>query len=108
MSDPITIQQPTNEELLLQAKMRGQSASGNFPLAEGKQYVMALIRTVDGADKDAIISAIGDMSDVEGAFLIGDHTTETGVPEGKQIEAQVRVKVRLGNVPVEVSPDDPV
>jgi hypothetical protein len=102
MTEPITITVPSNEELLLQAKMRGQSASGNFPLEEGKQYILALVRTSDAIVPDNVVQAIADLTDVEAAFRIGDYITETGVPEGKQIEAQVRVKIRLGNVPEQV------
>jgi hypothetical protein len=102
MTEPITITTPSNEELLLQAKMRGVSASGTFPLEEGKQYILALVRTSEAIVPDDVIQAIDDLTDVEAAFRIGNYITETGVPEGKQIEAIAKVKIRLSNIPVEV------
>ena len=98
MVDPITMTAPTVEQIVAQAQARGMSASNTFSLESDSRYTIMSLRVNKEADLNAMASGIAALDDIDACTLVGDHVTAVA-PSGKQVEAQVRVKIRLSNAP---------
>ena len=98
--EPIKITAPSVAEIVAAAQAKGMAASGSFPLEPDSKYVLALLRVPKESITEDVVAAI----DADAAFLIGEHTTQETVVENKQIEAIVKVKIRLRKVII----DDPL
>lgn len=99
MPEPISIVEPSAEEIVAKYMARGVTAAGVFPLSPDKRYALMLVRVDSDADMETISAAMSNIDKVQAGYLVGDHTTRDNVPEGQQIEAQVKVRIRMNLKP---------
>lgn len=98
--EPITLTSPTVEDIVAQAQARGMGASQMFPLESDTRYAIMSLQVDKGLDLDVMSSGIEAVEGVNVSTLVGDHVTMVA-PSGKQVEAQMRIKIRLGSAPQE-------
>lgn len=101
---PISLQEPTVSQIVQQARAKGMTVGGNFPLESGTRYIVAFFDVNESVTPSGIESQFESLDDVNNAYYVGQHITSESLPN-KHWEVNLRIKVRETNDPVEIEPE---
>lgn len=97
---PVQLQEPTVDQIVMQARSKGMTVGGNFPLASGTRYMVAFFDVDEDISPSGIESQFETLEGINNAYYVGEHTTGENLPN-RQWEVNLRIKVRETNVPIE-------
>ena len=104
---PVELQEPTQEQIIAQARAKGMTVGGNFPLASGTRYMVAFFDVNREITPSGIELELESLENVNNAFYVGEHTTGVNLP-GKNWEVNLRIKVRERITQTEIIIDEEV
>jgi hypothetical protein len=104
---PVQLQEPTVEQIVTQARAKGMTVGGNFPLASGTRYIVAFFDANSTITPSGLETEFESLDGINNAFYVGEHTTGPNLP-GKQWEVNLKIKVRETNIPTEIIIDEEV
>jgi hypothetical protein len=99
---PVELQEPTAEQIIAQARAKGMTVGGNFPLASGTRYVVAFFDVNSTITPSGLETEFESLDGVNNAFYVGEHITGPNLP-GRRWGVNLRIKIREENVPVDIN-----
>ena len=90
---PITLQEPTPQQIIQQARATGMTVGGDFPIASGTRYQVWFFDIDENAETDTLQTSFESVENVNNAFYVGEHTTGINLPNC-QWNVNLRIKIR--------------
>ena len=90
---PVTLQEPTPDEVIYRAREKGMTVGGSFPLDSETRYVVAFFDVAEGVTSEQLETAFESLDGINNAYYVGEHTTGINLPN-HQWDVNLRIKIR--------------